>query len=96
MLGNPRAIVLLNFASALPQACRARTRHKHKAHHRSLTLCPYPRFPFTSAIRITTRFPNARAARVIVSRVTDTFRGSAGYPLKRHALLISGMTCVFL
>jgi hypothetical protein len=71
----------LNFAFASffirGTACRARTRHEHKTRHSSLILFPYPRFTFTSAIRITTRFPNARAARVIVSSVTETFRGSS-------------------
>jgi len=72
---------LLNFVFASffrrGTARRARTRHKHKTRHPSLIFFPYRRFTFTSAIRITTLFPNARAARVIVSSVTDTFRGSS-------------------
>jgi hypothetical protein len=37
----------------------------------------YARLAFTSATRMITRLPSARAARVIVSRVTETFRGSS-------------------
>ena len=60
-------------------------------------LCRYPRFAFTSAIRITNRFPNARAARVIVSSVTDTFRGSSKRSscdrLVRSSLAIARFVC---
>jgi len=37
----------------------------------------YARFAFTSATRMITRLPKALAARVIVSSVTETFRGSS-------------------
>lgn len=37
----------------------------------------YARFAFTSATQIITRLPSARAARVIVSSVTETLRGSS-------------------
>ena len=42
-----------------------------------LTTANYDRRVFTSATRMITRLPSARAARVIVSRVTETFRGSS-------------------